>query len=158
MQLTGLIKTLENAPITRPLAPEGENELRISSIALKLSKKDEPMIECILNAIQHPDAGGVFHYFMIPDESNQKSYMLRLTDLKRFTVAFNIPLEALALLEGNDAQAVEAAFVGKTGWAILKHEAGDGQYEASARVKKWVIADDSAAGFTPTVVSDDVPF
>ena len=160
MQLTNLIKTLETAPITRPLANEGENELRLSAISLKLSQKtQEPMIEAILNCVSNPDASGIFHYFMVPDETKQKSYMLRLTDLKRFTVAFGIALEDLLLLEGTDPQAVEDAFVGKTGWAILKHEAGGEQYEPSAKVKKWIIADGSDNGqFVPTVASDDIPF
>ena len=151
MQLTGLIKTLETAPITRPLAAEGENELRVASIELKLSKKDEPMIECILNSTTDANAAGIFHYFMIPDENNKKSYMLRLTDLKRWTVAFDINLEDLALLEKDDPQAVEAAFIGKTGWAILKHEAGDEQYEASARVKKWIVPASAEAQFVSAV-------
>jgi hypothetical protein len=70
---------------------EGEYQLRIVSAEEKDSKKGKPMIECVIEIVDHPDAEPVFHYVNLvsPDDSEKaRKFKLRMT--RRFLEVFGV--------------------------------------------------------------------
>ena len=73
---------------------EDEYDLRIVSVEEKDSKKGKPMLECVIEIVDHPDAEPIFHYVNLvhPDDSEKaRKFKLRMT--RRFLEVFGVPYQ-----------------------------------------------------------------
>ena len=73
---------------------EDEYDLRIVSAEEKDSKKGKPMIECVIEIVEHPDAEPVFHYVnLVHPEDSEKARKFKLRMTRRFLEVFNVPYQ-----------------------------------------------------------------
>lgn len=99
--------------------PPGEHQLELKKVEQKTSKKGDPMLESLFTVVGDADAKPIFHYTMLPaesDDDNQTNNKLRR--LKEF-------LQALGADISGDVET--ETLVGSTCFAILKEE-DDAEY------------------------------
>lgn len=74
---------------------EGAYDLIIESADEKESKKGKPMIECVIQFSDHPNASPIWYYLSLPHEDDEpKARNFKMLNLKRFLTMFGIPFDS----------------------------------------------------------------
>ena len=109
--------------------PADEYELRILKAEQKTSKKGDPMLEIQLEIPSDPKSKDMFHYLMLPTNSDdEKRKTQKLVNLKEFKAAFGLPASG---------PISEADLEGARGWAILAEDEST-EFGKSNKIKRFV--------------------
>ena len=112
----------------RTVSP-GEYEIQLKGIEEKTSKKGDPMLESRFTILNEADTRPIFHYTMLPAESDDEDIVNgKLRRLREFLIALGSDMSGEIDTEG---------LVGSTCFAILKEEE-DAEFGARNNISRFI--------------------